>query len=93
MTIDDKISDQKPQCSFNREAAKLSAASSEKIDKYEFITGEEILYSDQSRVIEVAKFTYSPFGKALEKQTKAIEEEAENPLKYRSKMKINQLAD
>ena len=48
-------------------AAKLSALSSEKIDKYEYLTGEEILPSDQRRVIEQAKFTYSPLGKAFEK--------------------------
>ena len=48
-------------------AAKLSALSSEKIDKYEYLTGEEILPSDQRRVIEQAKFIYSPLGKAFEK--------------------------
>ena len=42
--------------------------------KYEDLTGEEILPSDQSRIIEQAKFTYSPLGKAFEKQTKTIEE-------------------
>ena len=39
--------------------------SSGKINKYEYLTGEEILPSDQSRMIEPAKFTYSPFGKVL----------------------------
>ena len=48
-------------------AAKLSALSSEKIDKYEYLTGEDILPSDQRRVIEQTKFTYSPLGKAFEK--------------------------
>ena len=37
--------------------------------------GNTILPSDQSRIIEQAKFTYSPLGKAFEKQTKAIEEQ------------------
>ena len=50
--------------------AKISALSSWKNDKYEFLTGEEILSSDQSRIIVQAKFTYSPSGKAFEKQTK-----------------------
>ena len=52
----------------NREAPKISALSSGKIDKYGYLTGEEILPSDQSRLIEQAKFTYSPLGKAFEKK-------------------------
>ena len=51
MTIDDKIRDEKIQYHINREAVKISALSSGKIDKYEFLTGEEILPSDQSRII------------------------------------------
>ena len=61
-----------------REAAKISASSSENINKYEFLAGEEILPSDQSRIIEQEKFTYSPLGKAFEKQTKIIEEQGKN---------------
>ena len=57
MTIDDKIKDEKLQYNINREAAKISALSSGKIDKYEYLTGEEILPSDESRIIEQAKFT------------------------------------
>ena len=64
MAIDDKIKDEKLQYDINREAAKISALSSGKIDKYEYLTDKEILPSDQSRVIEQAKFTYSPLGKA-----------------------------
>ena len=41
-----------------------------KIDKYEYLTGEEILPSDQSRIIEQEKFKYSSIGKALEEQEK-----------------------
>ena len=52
MTIDDKIRDGKLQYDINREAAKISALSSGKFDKYEYLTGEEILASDQSRIIE-----------------------------------------
>ena len=66
MTIDDKIKNEKLQYDISREA-KLSALSSGKIDKYEYLTGEEILPSDQSRIIEQARFTYSPLGKAFEK--------------------------
>ena len=75
MAIDDKIRDEKLQYNINREAAKISALSSGKIDKYEYFTGEEIIPPDQRRVTEQAKFAYSPLGKALEKQTKTIEEQ------------------
>ena len=78
MTIDDKINDEKLQYNINREAAKTSPFSSDKIDKYEYLTGEEMLPSDQSRITEQAKFTFSPFGKAFEKLIKAIEEQGKN---------------
>ena len=58
MIIDDKIKDEKLQYDINREATKTGTLSSGKIDKYKFLTGEEILPSDQSRIIEQA--TYSP---------------------------------
>ena len=54
---------------------KISALPSGKIDKYEYLTGEEILSSDQRRVIKQGKFTYSLLGKVFEKQTKMIEEQ------------------
>ena len=62
----------KLQIDINREAAKISALSSAKIDKYEYLTGEEILPSNQQQIIEQAKFTYSPLGKAFEKQIKQL---------------------
>ena len=48
MTIDDKIKDEKLQYDINREAAKRSALSSGKFDNYEYLTGDEMLPSDQS---------------------------------------------
>ena len=51
ITINDKIRGQKLQYDINKEAAKTSALSSGKIDKYEFLTGEETLLSDQSRIV------------------------------------------
>ena len=54
------------------EKQKTSALSSVKIGKYEYLTDEEILPSDQSRIIKQAKFAYSPSGKAFGKQTKII---------------------
>ena len=75
MTINDKIKDEKLQYDINREAAKISGLSSGKINKYEYLTDEEILRSGQSRILEQAKFTYSPLGKAFEKQIKTIEDQ------------------
>ena len=78
MKPDDKTRDEKLQYGINREATKisaLSALSSGKIDKYLFLTDEEILPSYQSRIIEQAKFTYYPIGKVFEKQTKTIEKQ------------------
>ena len=43
MTIDDQVEDEKLQYEINSEAAKISALSSDKIDMYEYLTGEEIL--------------------------------------------------
>ena len=48
------------------ETAKLSALSSGRVDKYEYLTGEEISPSNQRQIIESAKFTYSPLEKAIE---------------------------
>ena len=58
----------------NIEAAKILALSSGKIDEYEYVTDEKILPSNQKQIIEQTKFTYSPLGKAFEKQIKTIEE-------------------
>ena len=49
MTIDDQIRDEKLQYDINREAAKMSAFSSKKIDKYEYLTGEEILIKNKCK--------------------------------------------
>ena len=80
MTIEDQIRDEKLQYDINKDAAKISALSSGKIDKYEYLTGEEILLSNQQQIIEQAKFTYSPLGKSFEKQTKTIEDQEKNKL-------------
>ena len=69
MMIDDQIKDEKWQYNINREASKISALSSCKIDKYEYLTGDRILPSNQKQIIGQAKFTYSALGKAFEKQT------------------------
>ena len=94
MTINDQIRDEKIQYDINREAAKISALSSGKIHEYEYLTGEDILRSNQQQIIELAKITYSPLGKSFEKQTKTIEDqgqkqvEALNTLKYNNQLTI-----
>ena len=75
MTINDQIRDEKLQYYINREAAKISALSSGKIQKYEYLTDEDILPSNQQQIIEQASFTYSPLGKAFQKQIKTTEDQ------------------
>ena len=82
MTIFDKIWDEKLQYDINREAAKLLLLSPANIDKYKYLTGEEILPPDQSRVVEQAKFTCSPLGNPFEKLTKSD---------WRSRKKANKI--
>ena len=74
MTINDQIKDGKLQYDIDREAAKVSALSSGKIHKYEYLTGEDIWPSNRQEIIEQAKFIYSPLGKAFENQIKTIED-------------------
>ena len=52
MTINDQVRDEKLQYDINREAAKISALSSGKSNKYEYLTGEDILAFNQQQIIE-----------------------------------------
>ena len=81
MTINYQIRDEKLQYDINREVAKISALSSGKIHKYEYLTSEDILPSNQKQVIEQAKFTYFSLGKAFEKQIKTIEDRGQKQIK------------
>ena len=67
MTINDQIRDEKLRYDISRETAKIPALSSGKIHKYQYLTGEDILPSNQQQIIEQVKFTYSPLGKTFEK--------------------------
>ena len=51
-----------------------------KIRKYEYLTGEDILPSNQQQIIEQAKFPYSPLGKAFEKQIKSNEDQGQKQI-------------
>ena len=81
MAINDQITDEKLWYDINIEVAEISALSSGKIHKYEYLTGQDILPSNQQQIIEQAKFTYSPLGKAFEKQIKTIEDQGEKQIK------------
>ena len=89
MTIDEKIRDEKLQYDIDREAAKISALSSNKIHKYEYLTGKEILPSSNQQIIEQARFTYSPLGKAFEKQIKTIEDQGKKQVDALNTLKSN----
>ena len=89
MTIEDHIRDEKLQYNINRETTNISALSSGKIDKYEYLTGEEILPSNQQQIFEKTKFTYSPLGKAFRKQIKAIKEQEEKQVKAIQDKELN----
>ena len=81
MKINDKIRDEKLQYDINRKAPEISALSSGKIDQYEYLTGKEMLPSNQQQILEQAKFTYSSLVKASERQIKTIEDQAEKQIK------------
>ena len=89
MANNEQIRDEKLQYNINRKAAKLSALSSGKIHKYEYLTGEDILPSNQQQIIEQAKFTYSPLGKAFEKQIKTIEDQGKKQVEALNTLKSN----
>ena len=74
MTINYQIRDEKLQYDINRKAAKTSALSSSKINKYEYLAGKEILPFNEQQIIEQANFTYSPLGKVFEEQIKTIKD-------------------
>ena len=91
MTIDDQIKHEKLQYDVNREAAKISALSSGKFNKYEYLTGEEVLPSNKQQIIERARFTYSPLGKALEKQVKTIEDQGKKQIEALENLKLKEI--
>ena len=80
MTINDQIRYEKLQYDINRQTSKISALSSGNIQKYEYLTDEDIVPSNQQQTIEQAKFTYSPLRKAFQKQIKTIEDQGKNRL-------------
>ena len=60
--LDDKIKTNKAQYDLDREAFKISALSSSELEKYEYLTGEDL---GNSKIIQKTKFEYSPLGKVF----------------------------
>ena len=89
MTINDQIKDEKLQYDINKEATLLSG----KINKYEYLTGEEILPANQKQIIETAKFTYSCLEKPFEKQTETIEDQRQKQIDALKSLKLKAIED
>ena len=91
-----KIMQNEGQYDLDRKAAKISALSSNNLDKYEYLTGEDLGLKPST--VEQAKFEYSPLGKifnkgldkddqkeGLFKRLKNIEDKNEELLKAKNK--------
>ena len=98
--LDRKIKQNESQYDLDREAAKISALSSNNLDKYELLTGEDLNLKPST--IEQANFEYSPLGKifnkglskddnkeGLLKRLKNIKDKNEKPLEVKDKAKEN----
>ena len=55
-TLDDKIKSNKVQCDLDRQNAKISALSNGELDKYEYLTGEDLRCKPD--VVQKAKFEF-----------------------------------
>ena len=89
MTINDQIRDEKIQYDINREAAKISALSSGKIHKYEYLTGKDTFPCNQQQILEQGTFTYSPLGKAFKKQIKTINDQGKKQVDALNTLRSN----
>ena len=76
MAVDDNIRVEKLQYNINKEAAKISALSSGKIDKYEYLKGDKILPSNQRQIIQ--QVSISPLGKAYKNKQKRLKRKEKN---------------
>ena len=76
---DRKIMQNEAQYDLDRKAAKISALSSNNLDKYEYLTGEDLGLKPSA--VEQAKFEYSPLGKVFIKELEEEEDKKEGLLK------------
>ena len=63
--LDNKIRSNQAQYDLDRQNAKISALSSDEVDKYEYLTGVDLGYIPD--VAQKAKFEYSPLGQVFNK--------------------------
>ena len=70
-----KIMQNEAQYDLDRKAGKISALSSNNLDKYEYLTGEDLGLKPST--IEQAKFEYSLLGKVLTKGLEKKEDKTE----------------
>ena len=97
--LDKKIKQNEGQYDLDRKAAKISALSSKNLDKYEYLTGEDLGLKPST--VEQAKFEYSPLGKVfnkglneddkkegLFKRLKDIEDKNEELLKIKKEIRL-----
>ena len=80
MTIDDEIRDEKFQFNNIRESVTVSVLSSDNIDNYKYLAGDEILLFNPKQIIELAAFIQYPLEKVFEKQIKAMEDQEKKKL-------------
>ena len=83
MTIDDTITDKKLQYDIKGEATKTSALSAARIDKYEYLKGEEILPYNKKQITKQSTFNYSLLEKASGKQAKTIKDQGDKQIEAR----------
>ena len=86
--FNDKIKANQTQYDLSREAAKTSALSSKNLDKYKYLTGEDL--GHKQSVVEKAKFKYCPLGMVLTNNTKN-KKTKNNKMKNKSKQDKNLL--
>ena len=91
--IDDDIKHEKLQCSIRREAAKILALSSGKIDKHEYLIGEEILPSDQSRQQNKLSLPILLWEKHLKNKQKQLENKEKTSLSFKNFRSIKNLIE
>ena len=77
--LDRKIMQNEVQYNLDKKAAKISALSFNNLNKYEYLTGEDLVLKPST--VKQAKFEYSPLGEIFTKELKEVEDKKERLLK------------
>ena len=91
LIIDSKIKANQAKYDLDRLTAKISALSSGKLSKYEYLTGEDLGY--RPSVLEQKKFDYSPLGKVFSKGLDDKNDKKEGILRRLKNIENNQNAN